>query len=308
MKEKRMWTMLFKQRLEPKELTILRILNARMDLSPKYLNYYSNLDKGYIGEQKFDLLIENLSGEWLTLNDIFLEFNNKFFQIDTILIFHDVIYLLDVKNFEGDYYIESDRWYSVPKIEIMNPLEQLKRSETLFRRYLQNLGFYFTIKSHLIFINPEFYLYQAPLNQPYIFPAHLNRFLNNLSRKSFKPKDRHIKLAEQLVADHILENPFMRIPKYNYHQLKKGNTCKSGNSFARGIQSDKLIYECGCEELVDSAILRTVEELRLLFPERKITTNNVYEWCNKIPSKKTIRRILSRNFSVAGKHNHIYFI
>jgi hypothetical protein len=299
--------MLFKQRIEPKELTISRILNARMNLSTKDLNYYSYLEKGFIGEKKFDLLVENLSCEWLVLNDILLEFNKSFFQIDTILICQDEIYLLDVKNFEGDYYIERDLWYFVPKIEIKNPLEQLKRSESLFRRYLQNLGFSSAIKSHLIFINPEFYLYQASLNQPFIFPAHLNRFLNNLKKKSFKPKDWHIKLAEQLVADHIPDNPFMRIPKYNYNQLEKRMTCKNCNSSMVEIQKDKILCNCGREEQIDSAILRNVDEYRLLFPERKITTNDIYDWCKIIPSKKTIRRILFQNFKAEGFGKHTYF-
>jgi hypothetical protein len=299
--------LIFKQRLEPKVLTISRILNARMNLSAKDLNYYTYLEKGFIGEKKFDLLVENLSCEWLVLNDILLEFNKNLFQIDTILICQDEIYLIDVKNFEGDYYIERDLWYFAPKIEIKNPLEQLKRSESLFRRYLQNLGFSFAIKSHLIFINPEFYLYQASINQPIIFPAHLNRFLNNLTKKSFKPKDRHIKLAEQLVSDHIPEHPFMRIPEYDYNQLEMRMTCKDCNSSKVVIQKDKITCDCGCEELVDSAVLRNVEEYRLLFPDRKVTTNNIYEWCKIIPSKKTIRRVLFQNYRAEGLGRHTYF-
>jgi hypothetical protein len=41
-----------------------------------------------------------------------------------------------------------------------------------------------------------------------------------------------------------------------------------------------------------------VEEIKLLFPEKKITTNNVYEWCKIVESKKTIRTILNENLTI----------
>lgn len=34
---------------------------------------------------------------------------------------------------------------------------------------------------------------------------------------------------------------------------------------------------CGCEERMEEAVLRNVEELKILFPDIKITTNLVFE-------------------------------
>ena len=39
---------------------------------------------------------------------------------------------------------------------------------------------------------------------------------------------------------------------------------------------------CGNVENWEVAVLRSVEEFKLLFPGRKITTNRVYEWCGGI--------------------------
>jgi hypothetical protein len=58
--------------------------------------------------------------------------------------------------------------------------------------------------------------------------------------------------------------------------------------------------ECGCKELVASAVMRSVEELTLLFPNRKISTNDIHEWCRVVESKKRISRILGRNFKIVG--------
>ena len=42
--------------------------------------------------------------------------NNTTFQIDTLIIISETIYFFEVKNYEGDYYYESDRLYKKPKI------------------------------------------------------------------------------------------------------------------------------------------------------------------------------------------------
>jgi hypothetical protein len=46
-----------KPRQEPLELIIIRYLSFRMKLSEKDATNFSNLEKGYLGEKKFD--------EWL---------------------------------------------------------------------------------------------------------------------------------------------------------------------------------------------------------------------------------------------------
>ncbi|MDP4085012.1 MAG: hypothetical protein Q8934_10425 [Bacillota bacterium] len=165
-----------------------------------------------------------------------------------------------------------------------------------------------TIEPYLVFINPEFTLYQVPLNSPIIFPTQLNRFINKLKRKSFKQKDRNIKLAEHLVAHHIKDSPYMQIPTYSYDQLEKGMTCASCNSMIDEGQ-DMLIScnKCGSSEDLDSAILRTIEEYRFLFPKKKITTNNIYEWCKIVKLKKTIKRVLKKNFKLLGHGRYSYY-
>ena len=289
--------MIINPRPEPVELKLLRCLHRRMNLSVKETNYYLNLEKGFRGEQKFDEWLEDLSDDWLIVNDLLLEINNTIFQIDTLLISHDTVYLFEVKNYEGDFYIDNGKWYTLSNTEIKDPLLQLKRSESLFRRLLQDLGFNSSMKSYLIFVNPDFYLYQAPLNKPVIFPTQLNRFINNINMQSSKLKSRHFKFAEQLVSLHLKESPYMRLPDYTYDQIKKGVTCESCHSFITDFKEAVLsCNNCGRKEGITSAILRSVEEFKILFPNRKITTNAIYEWCKGIKSKKVIGRILSKKF------------
>ncbi|WP_264736692.1 nuclease-related domain-containing protein [Cytobacillus firmus] len=39
-----------------------------------------------------------------------LDYSSTLFQIDSLLITVDCIYSFEVKNYEGDFYIEQDRW------------------------------------------------------------------------------------------------------------------------------------------------------------------------------------------------------
>ncbi len=183
--------MIIKSREEPLELKILRSLNSRMDLSAKDKHHYHNLEKGYKGELIFDEWLTAISNERLVLNDLLFELNNTICQIDSIVIKTKSIYLFEVKNYEGDYFIEDDRWYSLPKSEINDPLLQLKRTESLIRRLCQDIGCKASIESFLVFVNPDFHLYQAPLHLPIIFPGQLNRFINNEKKKPSKITETH---------------------------------------------------------------------------------------------------------------------
>lgn len=296
---------------ESEELKIMRSLNMRMVLHDEEIQYFFNLKKGYEGEQKLEkLLLENLSGDYLILNDLLLEENNTSFQIDSILISQQKIHLFEVKNYEGDFYIKKDIWYTASGKEIKNPLDQLKRSTSLLRQLLQELHMNFEVNGYLIFVNPEFTLYQTPLHLPIIFPSQLNRFLNKLNRLPSQLNGNHSKLAGQLLAAHLNHFSKIHLPDYNYEKLKKGIICRScSNSFLVPFSQTKLLCsKCGCLENVESAVLRNVKELHLLFPERKITTTGILEWCQVFTSRKTIRRVLTKNFDLVHQGKCSYFV
>jgi len=148
--------MSFKSRSEPVEVIILRLLNARMSLVEKDKQHFYNLVKGYEGEVMFDSLTEKLHCQSYILNDLLLESNGSKFQIDSIMLTQEPLYLFEVKNYEGDFYFENERFYTISKKEkeIKNPLQQLERSESLLRQLLQNLGYRIPIEAYVVFINP----------------------------------------------------------------------------------------------------------------------------------------------------------
>ncbi|WP_420488153.1 nuclease-related domain-containing protein [Gottfriedia acidiceleris] len=179
-----------------------------------------DLEKGFKGEKKLDWT-STLSDNWLILNDLLFECNKSEFQIDSIGINRETIYLFEVKNFEGDYYIEGERWYKTPKNELKNPYEQLKRTESMLRKLLIEHKIYFKIKLHLVFVNSEFFLYNAPMNLPNIFPSQLNRFINELNMQHFKLNVNHYKLTKALLSLHKTDSKYSQYPMNHYDQLVK---------------------------------------------------------------------------------------
>ncbi|MEH7252081.1 nuclease-related domain-containing protein [Neobacillus niacini] len=300
--------MVINPRKVPEDLAVLRILNPRMNLTEKEKQNYLILEKGFEGELVFDSLSENLQSENLISNGLLLDYNNSIFQIDSLISFQKSLYLIDVKNFEGDYYFKEDGFYYGTGKPMKDPLAQLKRCHLLLSQLNEQHGYNLHIESYLVFINPEFTLYHAPENQQIILPTQVNRFINKLNTVPSKITDRNIKHANLLISLKLDKNPFSKIPAYDYDKLQKMLTCVSCNSISIIVGRTKLTCgTCSCVEDVESAVMRCVDELRLLFPEKKITTRCVFEWCGGIVPERQIRRILNENFAIVGKYRFAHY-
>ncbi|MGJ7920977.1 nuclease-related domain-containing protein [Neobacillus sp. LXY-4] len=299
-----------KSRTESKELKVLTLLNKRMDLEASVKQHYRNLRKGYEGEVQFDSLTASLDSKFYILNDLLLEVNNTLFQIDSLFITQDSLIVFEIKNFEGDYiYQDGNFKILTSKKDITNPLHQLNRCKTLLRQLLQKHGFHFPIDGHVVFINSNFFLYQAPLNEPILFNPQLNGFLKNLSAKPSKLNNMHRKLADLLLKEHITDPPFTLVPPYEYGHFKKGVTSACCDSFLVTADGRKMVCDvCGHVEGIESAVVRGVEEIMLLFPDTRVTANIVYDWCRLAGCERKIRRVLARNYKIVGKNRYSYYV
>lgn len=300
-----------KTREESKELKILRSLNTRMELAAEDKKYYLNLKKGYEGEIIFDEKTAHLDSKFYILNDLLLKNDHTTFQIDSLFITQRLLIPFEVKNFDGDYYYENDDFhlYSNRK-KIKNPLHQLDRSETQLHDLLQKQGFHIPVSGYLIFINSEFTLYQSPINKKIIYPTQINRLLKELISLPSNLNGQHRQIADFLLQSHMTDSPFSQVPPYEYEPIRKGMTCSICQSFDVKVKAGVnriLCGDCGFEEKIDLAIVRSAEELKLLFPEKKITTNLVFEWCGEFESKKVIRRVLKNSYCTKGYGKWFYY-
>lgn len=267
-----------------------------------------NLKRGFEGELYFDSLTEKLQCDRLILNDLLLTVNSTVFQIDTLIITPETIHIFEVKNYEGDYYYEADKFFKIPQFEIINPLHQLSRSESLLRQLFLKHNINLPIAASVIFINPEFTLYQAPSDKPIILPTQIKRHLNQLNIIPSRLNRKHKLIADKLISLHIKVSSYNQFPEYTYEQLKKGVTCSQCDSFSISVEGQMCVCEkCGNKEKVASTVMKAIEEYKLLFPGRKVTTRAIHEWCQTVESKKRIRTILDRNFKMNGLYRWAHF-
>jgi hypothetical protein len=112
-----------------------------------------------------------------------------------------------------------------------------------------------------------------------------------------------------LISLHIVKSPYERVPEYHFGELKKGITYGCCGLFVSGVIERKLVCDkCGVEEDLDAAVLRGVEEYVFLFPERRITTEGIFEWCGGVVSKKRIWRIFNKYYTSVGHGKYTYYV
>ncbi|MGG4491528.1 nuclease-related domain-containing protein [Metabacillus idriensis] len=279
-----------------------------MELAASDQKLRENLESGYEGEKIFDGWIEH-TGEGLILNDLLFVTGGSHYQMDSLYIAPQKIYLFEVKNLSGDHFIEKEEWIScTTKSEIKNPILQLKRCESLLRRQLQILKCSLPVEAYVVFVNPEFHLYHTPLNSPLIFPSQWNRFSQKLKNVRLH-NGYHSKLAEKLLSLHVEKSPYERRPAFKYEDLRKGIVCTGcGRLGMEVFNKTQLICErCRHMERYKDSILRSVEEFRLLFPEKKITSEQIHNWCGNIKNTRSIQKILKENFVKVGHARGNYY-
>ena len=293
--------MIYKQRVKSKSLTILEMLVERMQFTQTDFRKYQNQETGFEGEQNFDKIVEQLECDCLILNDLELPFNTSTFQIDSLLITAYKIYLLEVKNYQGEFYMQDQDLYQRPQYKRSNPEKYLVRKEDYLSQLLQTKGYNYPIESKVIYINDEFTLLQAPLTSTILLPTQIPAYIKSLNSISTTITNTHKKLADTLIGMHIDDNGKRNIPEYTYESLRKGLICHRCSSTAIQIQQKYCI--CGnCEYKVTNTekIIQCIDEFHLLFPDRKVTTDSIYQWCAKQFSKKSIQRVLGRYYKIVG--------
>lgn len=196
------------------------------------------------------------------------------------------------------------------KLKLKNPLLQLERSESALRRLCKQIDYSSNIDGRLVFINPEFHLFNAPIHLPIIYPTQLIRYMTEVKSHTLKLSSKQFKLAEKLLDLHVKQNPYSQVPSYKYNDLRKGVICpECGFLYAEKKETHILkCQKCNCTETVESAVLRSIEQLLLLFPDVKLTKHLLWDWCKIVNSRKVIQKILLKHFIPIGSGKALHYI
>lgn len=267
-----------------------------MPLSPEQHLLYERLKNGHDGEMNFfKMLKSELTSNPIILFNLLFDVSNSECEIDCLLIFQQELHLFEIKNYQGDFFVDNDQWYTLSKKEIKNPLHQLQRTEVLLSHWLKQHKLPpFSIHSHVVFVHPEFYLYDAPVSIPAIFPGQIKRFISKLNQIPCHLNSTHERLKSLFVANQKMISAYERSLSYEYELLKKGVICGACDGVMGVFRSYYLkCLQCAQVEKLESAVRRNVDDFYTLFPGNRITVSAIYGWLGGAISKFRIRKILS---------------
>lgn len=303
--------MLFKERKKPHRLEVMESLANRMNLSRDDRNKLHNWGKGHGGEVLlFDPLTKRLTCDCLILNDLFLEVKGKSCQLDALLIAERELIIYEVKNFEGEYYYQNGKMhFGHSGKEVYDPLYQIRNAESVVRQLVDQLGYHFTIKKYIVFVNPNFTLFEAPRNSGLILPTMIKTHFASINEMPSRLNQNHYRFAEEVKTLHKEDFSLRNVPHYEDELLKKGATCAQCGKFLTGFTKKRscVCSHCGNEELVTQTILRLAKECTLLFPNQKITVSLIYKWCNYQITARRIWYVLNKYLKVKGTGKWTYY-
>ncbi|GEK90977.1 nuclease-related domain-containing protein [Alkalibacterium kapii] len=299
--------MIIKERSKSISHLILESLNKRSRLTSLEKTQYDNQVKGYSGEKAFDLKAAKTNLPGLMINDLLLSTRDTYYQIDSLLVTDDHIYLYEIKNYYGQYHYTNGTLHNETGYSLQNPVAQAERKRIYLQNLLISIGYRLDISNHVVFINPDFYIYDLPKIPGILFAGQLAKHFESIIESTPDQKKTNASLAKKLVRMHDLTYRPGNLPEYHYEKLKKGVFCPNCLSLSvKATRQTQICSVCGHKEKAVDAINRLVEELQLLFPERPLTKRLVYDWCDEAFTLYQIKTVLKENYRLypAGRSSY----
>lgn len=292
------------------ELLIYDSLFTRKQLSPQENHRYIQLQKGYEGEKRLEKLFQK--GNYNKIAALFsnlYEYDAREFQIDCTLITSDAIYLLEVKNYAGNFTMRNNNlYYLETNREITNPLNQLKRTELLFKNMLADLKINIQVRSFIVFVNETFVLYNASENLPIVLPPQVERFFQKINQNVYTLTEQTSKITKILMQQHKSTSNFERRPIYDILDCRRGLFCMHCHAKLKraGRQTFKC-KQCNKKSIADKAVLYAIAQFHLLFPEKKITIGDLLDWCGHMVSEGFMRNVFKKYLEAVPKSKYTYY-
>ncbi|WP_111438926.1 NERD domain-containing protein [Psychrobacillus insolitus] len=298
-------------------------LKHRLPISHKKYNDIVdeiNITKaGYHGETRTDYFIQEVEfpQDVHIIPDFHIKLhNNRYIQIDTLIITKSYILIVEVKNIKGtiifkDYPRQIVRVLNEKTRSFKCPVVQLERNLDGIEKWLTNNNWNLPIYTALVFASETTIVENAPTDQKIFFakdfPLYIQK-LNNLnpalSQKQFQ------QLTKELIQtnNNFIEMPLCRKYNIDTNELKSGVLCKScGDKLFRINQRKWTCQSCGQEDtnpiannLEDFFVLMKneitmVECLRLLELESRFTLNYTFQKMQLIKTGKGKSTIYRKN-------------
>lgn len=318
--------MILKERKTPQTILKLEALARRLAEShskmPLITKELGKRQAGYRGEQSIDYHLSFLpEKEYYILHDLRLKNQQGYyFQIDTLLLSHCFLSIIDVKNFRGiiqfdEQFHQLIQTVNETKKGLSDPISQINRHHTQLTEWLKVNKFPSLPIQPLIVIsnpatviettsNPTFY--KQITHSINLFPR-INQFKKSHSKEILSHKD-ILKLGRLLTKkNHPLDyNP---LKHYGIHpnEILKGVHCPSCNYLPMKRVHGK--WQCPrCKHMCKMAHLNALNDYNLLLGNT-ITNENLCEFLLLHSRNAALHILRSMNLQHSGNtKGRLYYL
>ncbi|WP_146924772.1 hypothetical protein [Alkalibacterium kapii] len=176
------------------------------------------------------------------------------------------------------------------------------------RQLVKEWGGSYRIEANVLFINDSFTLYNASLEDPIIFSTQIKENIIQLNAKCKRLTKHCHYLADKLIDRHKEESLFQKqLPLYNVEDLKAGASCSCGSFELIITQRSCYCKVCYKQITIEELIFDNTKEFSYLFPQHKVTTAAIDDWCGNKLSHRKIRNVLQKHLVASGKNSGTYY-
>ncbi|GBG93713.1 hypothetical protein LFYK43_01720 [Ligilactobacillus salitolerans] len=291
-------------RKQPPELQFLDILSQRTKLTAEEQRKLTVLRRGYQGEVELDQLVELFYPHpEMIMDDLTLSYSGQIVQIDKLLAVEQTLFVIDCKNYHGNYDFKNGSWFRNNKVLPHNILDQLDRACDTVLRIFQDNGVLLNVQGVIFFSDPNANIsFQQPSKHLVKFCGEMVPWLKQIEHNATQG-------PQSLGWKRVLQNyriPAL-FPEYDCDEqrfVQKGLCCPRCFHFKWQEQRFSFICStCGFVEIKEIGYVRTICDYGVLHFTKDIQRQHVYMFLGP-DYKETYLKLMLRQHFIPGKRGH----
>ncbi|QYA43443.1 NERD domain-containing protein [Macrococcoides bohemicum] len=291
--------MFIKTAVKPQQLEYLEEVHGRIHMPESDRRKYFNLKLGFEGEKKvYDFLNQFKQGVciWDVRLDIYGEI-----QFDFFVIVNGIIFILEIKNFYGNYTYKDGNLKSESGYVCRDVFSQASNERDKFEAFCYEQNIHYKIINEVVFVNDTFKV----INDVKDFKFNNMSAIENLAKYmcSFNITDEDIAIGELIVKHHIEQSKNEQKYFYPYDKMTRGLKCPECHRFLEVNRTVKKKVKCRCGHVMakSEAIIESFRKIEMLKRD-SVSVSEVGEWVDCNPSG--IRKLLGENFIKIGTNKN----
>ncbi|HLQ41202.1 MAG TPA: nuclease-related domain-containing protein [Tetragenococcus sp.] len=287
------------ERRKSKKHQLLQTIQSRCELAQIERQELDRLEKGFQGELRMDQMVnEFLTGEIVVIDDLTLKYKGSLVQIDKIIIAGNTLYLIDMKNYRGNYILQNNNWYCGDKLLTANILEQLRRAVRLLIQLLQENQLYLKVVGVLAFVGLDgTVVVKDSVSEIILQYGDISRWLYRLNQEQTYLKYPN---CEMIIRNYQVD-PYSCEYRVEMADLTKGICCPKCHEIGMKEHWYKLSCSCGYTQAKLVGYLRTISEYGVIFADKDLSRKDLRLFFGEGVNDDYLRRVLIKYFELKSK-------